>query len=107
MEKVLLVTVETFNDAELQVEEKKSDKPMVYLISTCPRCKRIKQLLDDMEIEYDKIFVDLIPREESRKIIDMLRDDRTVVSFPVIVVGDRKIIGASSDDVLQLFGGSR
>ena len=82
-------------------------KPIIYLLSTCPRCKRVKQLLEDMNVNIEKVTVDLLDRKERDEIVDSLRKHRPVISFPVIQTADELLFAAEDADILRLFGGVR
>ena len=82
-------------------------KPMVYVLSTCPRCRRVKAWLIEQGIDFDLVEVDLLPREERHKILIELRKHRPVVSFPVIETGDRVLLGTNVDEVKEVFGSAQ
>ena len=42
------------------VSGKNMGHTMLYALSTCVWCKKTKQLLDDLGVEYDYVFVDLL-----------------------------------------------
>jgi len=83
------------------------ERPMVYIISTCPRCKAVKAYLDQLGIHYDLVAVDLISPEERQEVISYLRKYRPVVSFPVIEAGDIVLIGSNVLEVESVFGGRK
>lgn len=89
------------------METKNSEKPIVYLLSTCPRCKRLKQVLDDLNADYEKVFVDLLPGLEKNTIVEKLRKHRPVISFPIIETGGKFIFAATATDVHEIFGGNQ
>jgi len=39
-------------------------KVLMYAISTCGWCKRAKKMLNDMDVEYEYIDIDLCSRED-------------------------------------------
>ncbi len=79
-------------------------KPMLYAISTCPRCIRLRKFLDEVGFQYDVIEVDLISREERQAIVDRLRQVHPVVSFPVIETDNVLLVGTNPDEVRKVFG---
>lgn len=89
------------------MEKQTKPKATAYLLSTCPRCRLVKMVLEEMGVECDKVMVDLLSRVERIKVMDLLRKERPIVSFPVIDVGDRRIYGATADEVRELFGGDQ
>ncbi len=79
-------------------------KPILYAISTCPRCIRVRKFLDEVGFQYDLVEIDLIPRDERQAIINNLRKFHPVVSFPVIEAEDVLLVGANIDEIKQVFG---
>jgi glutaredoxin len=80
-------------------------KPTVYIITTCPRCKRVKDYLDQLGVIYELVAVDLLPRDERTLIVERFRKFHPVVSFPIIEHGETILIGTNTDEVRQVFGG--
>lgn len=82
-----------------------SETRIAYLLSTCPRCRRVRIAMEEQGIEIEMIDVDLLPKIERTKIMDKLRKHRPVVSFPVIQVGEDLTFGATINDLDEIFGG--
>jgi len=78
--------------------------PTLYAISTCPRCIRVKKFMDEVNLEYNLVEIDLISREERMKIVDRLRKFHPIVSFPVIENDDVIMVGTTIDEIKQVFG---
>ncbi len=57
----------------------KNKKVMLYAISTCVWCKRVKELLKTFEVDYYYVDVDLASPEEKKQI---LREVKKMESFP-------------------------
>ena len=69
-------------------------KIMLYALSTCIWCKKTKNLLDDLGLSYDYIFVDTLEDEDKDKIISEIRKWNPRCSFPTIVINNKiSIIG--------------
>jgi glutaredoxin len=85
--------------------ESLTHKPTVYIITTCPRCRRVKEYLDQLGVDYDVVAVDLLTREERSAIVEKYRQYHPVVSFPIIEAGEVILIGTNTDEVRQVFGG--
>ena len=74
----------------------------LYTLSTCGWCKKTKQLLKDKEIAYEYIDLDTCSKEDQKKAIEILKEKKIPVAFPVIVVNDDKVIqGFKKDDILE------
>jgi len=71
----------------------------LYALSTCPWCKRARQLLDSRACKYVLIEVDLIEGEELRRAlaeVDALTARR---AFPIIVIGKTVIHGFKQEEI--------
>jgi glutaredoxin len=58
---------------------------VLYALSTCAWCKRMKKFLKNNDVEYEYIDVDLETEEERQKI------QRFVLSYPLTII-DKKIL---------------
>ena len=77
-------------------------KVFLYTLSTCGWCKKTKQLLKDKEIAYEYIDLDTCSKEDQKKAIEILKEKKIPVAFPVIVVNNDKVIqGFKKDDILE------
>jgi glutaredoxin-like protein NrdH len=77
-------------------------KVFLYTLSTCGWCKKTKQLLKDKEIAYEYIDLDTCSKEDQKKAIEILKEKKIPVAFPVIVINDDKVIqGFKKDDILE------
>jgi len=64
---------------------------MLYTISTCIWCKRLKSKLNENEIKYSYIDIDLTPWSEREKIKQNLVQFRARLAFPMMFVDDNFI----------------
>jgi glutaredoxin-like protein NrdH len=72
----------------------------LFALSTCPWCRKTKQLLDELGAEYDFVDVDLLPSAEKNSTMVTVRKWNPSGSFPVLVINDSKtIIGFREDDI--------
>ena len=76
----------------------------VYALSTCGHCRAAKRLLNDNAVKYDFIDVDLLPREELRKVLAEVAKVNPQQSFPTILIGDRVIVGNREQEILEALG---
>lgn len=75
---------------------------MLYALSTCGWCKKTKQFLDDLGVEYSYIFTDYLVGEEKDKVLDEIRKYNPRCSFPTIVINDKKtIVGFKEDEIKE------
>jgi glutaredoxin len=76
-------------------------KVMIYTLSTCGWCKKTKQLLKDLEVEYEYFDIDVVTGEEADRVREELRKHNPRMSAPTIVLDDGKevIIGHDEERV--------
>lgn len=85
-------------------EEIRNRKPVLFALSTCPRCRRVKEFLRSNGINALVIDVDLLPREERREQMAFVRQVNPRVSFPTLVVGDMAVIGEDLAEIGEALG---
>ncbi len=68
--------------------DKSHHKVLLYALSTCVWCKKVKRLLNEIGIEYDFVDYDLLDGEERRKIEKAIARWNPKLSFPVLVIDD-------------------
>ena len=74
----------------------------VYALSTCPWCKKTKQLLNDLGVEYSFIDVDLLTGSEREQTIGIVKKLNPSVSFPTLVINNTKtIIGFKENEIKE------
>jgi glutaredoxin-like protein NrdH len=74
------------------VTGKNAGKLMLFALSTCIWCKKTKQLLSDLGVEYDYAFVDTLPAPDKDDAIKTVTKWNPDCSFPTLVVNDSKCI---------------
>jgi glutaredoxin-like protein NrdH len=84
------------------VPGKKVGDIKIYALSTCPWCKKTKDLLDSLGIEYSFEDVDLLSGEEREKTVAIVKKWNPNLSFPVLVIDDsRCIVGFKESEIKQ------
>jgi len=82
------------------VEGKNLGYLMLYALSTCPWCKKTKQLLGEMGVEYYYADVDLMTADEKDKTMRIVEKWNPRGSFPTLVINDNKcIVGFQEDEI--------
>jgi len=80
-------------------------KIFLYALSTCIWCRKTKQLLDDMGVEYSYVFMDKLKDDDKDKALDDLERWNPRTSFPTIVINDdRCIVGFKEDEIKEALG---
>ena len=77
-------------------------KIMLYALSTCVWCKKTKQLLRDLGVEYDYIFVDLLEGDDKDKTMNEVKKWNSRCSFPTLVINDKCIVGFKEDEIREV-----
>ena len=87
------------------VDGENKGKIMLYALSTCVWCKKVKDLLKNLGVEYSYIFVDPLDGEYKDKIMDEVEKWNTRMSFPTLVIRDEKcIVGFKEDEIKNTIG---
>ena len=73
----------------------------VYALSTCPWCKKVKQLLDDNNVEYTAQDVDLMNGQEQQDAVAEVEKLTGKRSFPVTIINEKVIAGFKEDEILE------
>jgi len=73
----------------------------MYTLSTCSHCKATKQLMQDLEIDYDFTDVDLLDVLEKAETIREIKKVNPRCTFPTIIIGDRVIIGYREQEIKE------
>jgi glutaredoxin len=78
---------------------------MLYALSTCGWCKKTKELLNNMGIEYDYVFVDLLEGNERDTVMQAVEKWNPACSFPTLVINNNKcIVGYKEEEIREAVG---
>lgn len=69
-----------------------SHKVIVYALSTCVWCKMTKQFLNENNVAYEFLDVDLLEEEDKDKVRKEILKRSGSVNFPTIIVDDKNVI---------------
>jgi glutaredoxin len=82
-----------------------SHKVRLFALSTCGWCRKTKQLLEDLGVEYDRIDVDLLEGEEREEAVAEVKKWNAAATFPTIVVdGEDAIVGYEAEAIKGTLG---
>ncbi|HQJ09310.1 MAG TPA: glutaredoxin family protein [Deltaproteobacteria bacterium] len=76
-------------------------KIKIFTLSTCGHCKETKKFLNDHNVEFDFIDVDLLTGEYRQEVIDEVRELNPRLSFPTIIIGEKVIIGFREEELKE------
>ena len=80
-------------------------KVMLYALSTCIWCGKTKKLLEDLNVEYDFIDVDLQGYDEQQEIMKEIEKFNPAGGFPTMIIdGKDCIVGFDEEKIKNKFG---
>ena len=78
---------------------------MLYALSTCGWCQKTRKLLGDLGVEYRYLYVDNLVGREREKAIAEMRTWNPAMSFPTMVIANKKcIVGFKEDEIREALG---
>jgi glutaredoxin-like protein NrdH len=94
------------NNMEMQhVEGQNKGKLVLFALSTCGWCKKTRALIEDLNATYDYVYVDLEKGKAREEIVEMVKKWNPQVSFPTLVINDKKtIVGFKEDEIREAIG---
>jgi glutaredoxin-like protein NrdH len=89
-----------------KVSGKKNDhKVSVYALSTCVWCKLTKQYLNENNVEYEFVDVDMLDDEDKDKVHQTVLSKGGALSYPTTIVDDKIVItGFRKDKLKEVLG---
>ena len=75
-----------------------------YTLSTCSHCKRAKELLNQLGVEYTFTDVDLLAGDERETAIEEVKKVNPHCTFPTIIIGDKVVVGAIESEIRKALG---
>ncbi len=83
----------------------KKGKVVLYALSTCVWCKKTKELLKEMNVEFDYIDVDHLGGQDKSQAIEEIKKWNPPCSFPSLVIDDAQcIIGFDEKQIRERLG---
>jgi len=76
-------------------------KVILYALSTCGWCRKTKDLLNGLGVEYSYVDVDNLDPEEKTSVKEKIRRWNPACSFPTIVVNDETCIKGFDEDRIR------
>lgn len=74
----------------------------LYALSTCIWCKKTRVLLEELGVEFEFIYIDLLSGDEKTAAVDEVEKFNPRVSFPTLVIDDEVIVGFKEDRVREI-----
>lgn len=80
-------------------------KVLLYALSTCIWCRKTRQLLEEENVEFDFVYVDLVDADERSAAREHIRKYSDRSSFPALIVDEEDcIIGFKPDLIRERLG---
>jgi glutaredoxin-like protein NrdH len=87
------------------VAGRKKGRVMLYALSTCGWCKKTRELLEQLGVEYDYTYVDLLRGDEQSAVIKEIEKYNPACNFPTLVIDSKKcIVGFKEDEIREALG---
>ena len=78
---------------------------ILYAISTCGWCRRTRKFLEDQDVAFDFIYMDLIKGQEREDALTEVRRWNPATSFPTLVVDNSDaVVGYRTDQIKEVLG---
>lgn len=82
-----------------------TNKVLLYTLSTCGWCKKLKSLLNENSVRYEYIDLDKCSREDQEEAVEEIKAKKIPVAFPITVINDETIIqGFKKDELVEALG---
>jgi ferredoxin-thioredoxin reductase catalytic subunit/glutaredoxin len=78
--------------------------PVLYTLSTCGYCEVTKKMLDDLDIEYRAVVVDLLPEDKKNAAVQKITRVNPRVTFPTIIYGNKAVSGMRLQEIKEMLG---
>jgi len=77
---------------------------LLYALSTCQWCRKTKDLLSELGIDYYYVYVDLVTGDDQKKLVEKLGQFNPALSFPTVIIDERDtILGFDEDKIRNKF----
>ena len=84
------------------VTGKNKGKIILYALSTCIWCRKTKKFLEQLDVEYDYIEVDMLEKNEKDQVMKTIEQWNPQCSFPTMVINNEKcIVGFNETKIKQ------
>jgi glutaredoxin-like protein NrdH len=77
-------------------------KVKAYTLSTCVHCRMTKQFLNDNNVDFEYVDVDLLTGDKRTEVLREVFRLSGGYSFPVVVVGDAVIVGFNREKLQKV-----
>jgi glutaredoxin len=75
---------------------------LMYGLTTCPHCKKVLEFLKKSGVKFKVVWLDEIKGEERKKAIEEVHKLSGSYSVPVVVRGERWVLGYNPQKLKEL-----
>ena len=76
-------------------------KIILYALSTCGWCRKTKELLSNLGVEYSYVYVDLLEDDDQSSAMDEVKHWNPRCSFPTLVINDETCIVGFKEEKIK------
>jgi glutaredoxin-like protein NrdH len=84
-----------------KVQGKKRADILLFALSTCGWCRKTKNLLDELGVEYRYIDVDLLEGQDKKEVVAEVTRWNPSSSYPTMVINNKSIVGYQEEKIKQ------
>jgi glutaredoxin len=78
---------------------------LFYGLSTCGWCRRTREFLEESDVGFDFVYVDLLTGDERTQALEEIKRVNPKTNFPTVVVdGDTVLVGYDPDRLKEVLG---
>jgi glutaredoxin len=81
------------------VDGKNKGDITLYALSTCAWCKKTKNLLKELGVDYKFIYLDLLEDEEREEVMSKIKCSQS--NFPITVINNKCIVGYEEQKIRE------
>lgn len=72
-------------------------KIIVYALSTCGHCRDTITFIRNKGVDFSSIDIDLLEKEERKKILEEIKKINPEISFPTTVANGKTVVGYNEE----------
>ena len=84
-----------------KVQGQKRADILLFALSTCGWCRKTKNLLDELGVEYRYIDVDLLEGQDKKEVVAEVTRWNPSSSYPTMVINNKSIVGFQEEKIKQ------
>lgn len=76
----------------------------ILVISTCPQCKALQDMLASHDVPFRAVDIDLLAKKEREELLTQITPHNPQKAFPITMINGKAIIGFQKDILLMELG---